>query len=290
MERLVQLMKRGVKYKRTDHPELVAVNRVLLSSALARSQQASPHACLPFDELVPSYSNKPLRAPKYDEHSTGGVQLLGAGRALPDDLSTFFSDAFEQLLEKERDEYSAFGWTGNMKSTFLAYSKAILPSSDIMTCTGRNQTSKTDNSWALISYALGNTDQVELCVAHMLNFILVRSVWVAALDSDAALEMADEPPPLKFAIVDLWKADSVSGPGLCSEFKMAQPEAGNPGSVPDLLMVQGFSLPKERALARKLYFGKVIINLQEFTSQLVPTRLTNDRRYFLTANKASGMS
>lgn len=76
VERLVQLLKRNVKYRSTSYPELLFFNRELVTLALNRQRAQYPGACRRPEELL-----HPHKKTVDTEHS-GGVRLTGQASRL----------------------------------------------------------------------------------------------------------------------------------------------------------------------------------------------------------------
>ncbi|GMH34979.1 hypothetical protein BSKO_02840 [Bryopsis sp. KO-2023] len=75
VERMVQLVKKSVKYRTTAHPELIFVNTHLVRCAMTRARIHHPD-CTSFDELLPNFCFKNLSGPGVDTPSEGDDSLL----------------------------------------------------------------------------------------------------------------------------------------------------------------------------------------------------------------------
>ena len=105
-ERLVQRVKRLVKFRTTAHGEVKIVNDLLMSDALWALRCDESSGVRDFDEMVPAYRAAPLAGPQYDDGADNGTQLLHTRMPVP-----------RRELSKERKDlawflhvYRAEGW------------------------------------------------------------------------------------------------------------------------------------------------------------------------------------
>lgn len=295
IERLVQLMKRTVKYRSTSFPELLFVNTWRLTQALLRMRQKFPMQCKTFDEWVPLYSNRVLSAPRYDDapRPANGAQFIGAGKEPTQSQYVAGLILLNNVINNAPDEwYTEAGWDKADKGArflgtgfyakMLIFAKAITPSNDLITSVLCNSQFRKDNTWAFVRFTLAG-GEVQLCIARMLYFVL------AIYEKDTSLFKDDgiKPETLRMVVADLWECEVVLGKALVVAFDEVTNE------MPDMFKVTNLSKDNDNKHDRTRhgsYFGQVMINVLEFGSQVVPTLPLNgsSTRFFCTASKASG--
>ena len=99
VERYIQIAKRNVKYRTTDHPEKLYVHDYIRDEVLTAMRHANftdpcvQKAVKSFDELIPKYRADIRSGPLYDTgEAETGTQLIGKGKRLK-------TDAYDSALQ-----------------------------------------------------------------------------------------------------------------------------------------------------------------------------------------------
>ena len=296
VERMVQLMKRSVKYRSTAYPELIFVNAWMLTQALKRMRSQHPDECKTFAEWVPLYFDRPLSAATYDNivRPLDGAQLLGCGKPPTEDVYLKCFHMLSEVIESATDPwYTDAGWHkcdieagiggSYLNATLTVFAKAITPSNDMITSTLCRSQYRKDNAWAYVQYHTSN-GAIQHCIARMTFF--VRAVYKRENvddDDDGDLnEYGVVPQILRLAVCDLWLCEIVTGKAIMSTFDIV---------VPDMFKVANLSTNACNATDKGgSYFGEAMLNILEFHTQVVPTLelAGTHTRFFCTASKASG--
>ena len=288
VERMVQLMKRNVKYRSTAYPELLFVNGWMLTQAVKRMRSEHPEHCKTFEQWVPLYSDRPLDAEEYDNilRPLNGAQLLGLGK-VPSELvyKSCMAMLCKVINTATDDWYTNAGWLKGGKdgitpsyahATMHLFAKAITPSNDLITSTMCHSQFRKDNSWAYVRFDLPH-GVVQHCIARMKFF--ARAVYEKP-DGSLLNEHGIQPLTLRLAVCDLWECTIAEGKGLMSSFDI---------TVPDMFKVANLGTKACNAVDKGgLYHGEHMINILEFHTQVVPTLELAGTRLFCTASKASG--
>lgn len=291
VERMVQLMKRWVKYRSTVYPEILFANTWLFELALARMRRLFPDECKTFDELIPKYQNTPANPQNHDTNrDEQGLQLLGTAKVLSGPELDTTREQLHDIMKLEPDWYDAeMGWqlhcvsdttsdayTAHNRGIFTKFARAITYSDDYISSTQCASQRTKDNTWAALRPGAGGNGS-QTSVAHMKYFVRVQ------FDGRNGFPTTQPPQDLKFTVCDIYPLCVEQGPGLRTDMDMEN------GVVPDLMMAKVSGLVSRDKL----------VNLADLAFQVVPTAeftVTGQQRqdkngtyrYFLTAAKASG--
>ena len=326
IERMVGYLKRRVRSRVRQHPELTFVNDHLLWLAALRCLLEEPEHCTPIAQAAKSV--RAMEYPSYDDGSDpeGAILLLGtraersghpSGEVSAEEAKLVL-EWLPTLLKDGAEWYAERGWPqlsditlGDMlddgELLVQKFMRATLPSADIVACEQYQAQPTCDDRWMYITYTLADGTR-EQCAAQAQTFLRIeyrhagmpyfpQHTEVEAPPSAAELARKGRPARvLRLALVKLWKLD-VCDAGTVGCRTDADPVTGE---LPDLYKISNVSeaatnlRPKKGAHCdeRKRYFGDWLVNLAAVATQLVPTRKVMEggkqALYLMTAHKASG--
>ena len=313
MERMVQYYKRMIKYRSTAYPELMFLNDYLLVRTCMRIFQAVVGAALlSLSEAVAAARDKrrkrPTQARTQDDIMLGAPKKLTEAETLevlPTERGADGATGLPYLLAAEGD-LSTQGWPtcAHIRSTLarewmvmrrlgmdvngragdagvyielMKYARAHLPVGDTVSCVQCTTQRRKDNSFIFIEYLQEDGSPIRY-VGHFQYFVMAEFKTANGFNIAEGMDVPAE--PLRLGVVNLFKCDTVRTPGV----RPPDPELGRP---PEFLTVRSL-IPTGQNRETSAYEGLWVVDLQTVNTQLVPTRPVNGRRYFMTANKASG--
>lgn len=326
VERMVQYFKRMIKYRTTAHPGLLFVHDHLLRRACERariSALAEGVALRGLDDAVSAAKVQRRKRCDFDDSAVQGTtaELLGAPRNVTDAERDFLlpavsPDAGDEpsglvrlLLEDATYENAHWPVESHLPgghSRHLAVRRAIgleaggtpaghsgalvrltkfvratLTSGDSVSCSQCVSQSRKDNSWGYVEYTLED-GTMQRCICRFEHF--AHAEYQTMDGANVAEGFREAPRPLQLGGGHLFHSEPLASPG-------SRPLDMIEGGVPDLQHVPDLSTSAV-ALANGTYYGRWLIDLLGFTTQVVPTRELVEQgkrcRYFMTANKASG--
>ena len=312
-------MKHTTKFKANAFPEMMFIADLNLETALARLRLQHPEHCLTVAERFESTLSSAVH---YD--AAAKEFLPGAGHSLPtaaaralalarrrdggrravdeDSLRNALEDNISNRITEQANEYP--DWVGVDLATvqMWTYMKAFTATGDTVDAAGLDWIQSQfgqprkgklkDNRWVLLMYAM----QGDVPVAH-----------VARCNIFVRLELEPERGEqrgkvLRFALCDVWRAQTPS-----NDFHRAPVgETLKASDRAEVLRIR--HLDNVARYAREEYTKDYLVDLREFTAQVVPTRvekvtgagdsagsgrkLRGDRigdkiQYFMVQNRAS---
>ena len=310
---MVQFYKRMIKYRSTAHPELLFINDYLLVRACMRIlQTAIGLALLTLSEAVAAARAKRRKRPVAP--CTGDGIMLGAPKemttaetleVLPTERGEDGATGLPYLLAAEAD-LSKQGWPtcAYVRSTLarewlvmrqlgidvngregdagvyiemMKHVRAHLPVGDTVSSVQCTTQRRKDNSFTYIEYVQADGSMLRY-VGHFQYFVVAK--FKTADGFNIAEGMTFPAEPLHLGVLNLYQCDVVDAPGV-------RPPDADLGRPPELLTVRS-SAPVGQHGESSPFEGKWVVDLRSVNTQLVPSRPVDGRRYFMTANKASG--
>lgn len=316
VERMVQLVKRMVKYRSTAYPELLFVHDWLLTLACRRVKlTVEGQHCVSLDEALAAVQKKKQR-----EHDMAGPKdalLLGAPRTvsaaeegevlytaplgaagdgelqgLPylllndQTLSADGWPVFANDLDEVRPMHilKSLGLQGPLGAgeqgvsvELTKFVRADLPIGESISSLQCKSQKRKNNQWCLLQYLIQDqAGEVQACL-YVCHFLYFMRAQLKRSAGLVGAVQVDSSAPLKLGIARLYECVERFVPGV-------RPADADIQRLHEFVQVEDVRPVPENAA----YAGVYALDLRTIDSQVVPTKEKHNSRYFSVANKLSG--
>lgn len=315
IERMVQLVKRMVKYRSTAYPELLFVHDWLLTLACRRVKLTNEgHDCLSLDEALAA-----VRKKKQSNHDTAGPNdalLLGAPKpisateereVLPTGHRAVGDGELKGLpylllndrtLSREGwpslpDDHEAVRPMHILKSLGLEgplgageegvavdltmFARADLPIGETISSVLCKSQKKKNNQWCLIQYQIEDQAGAVVERLYVCHFMYFMRAQLKRSGVAVGAEPVFASRPLKLGIAKLYECKEKFVPGV-------RPADADLQRLHEFVEVADVRPVVDNAA----YAGVYALDLRTIDSQIVPTKERFNGRFFSIASKLSG--